>query len=553
MFEKLLSVLPYNPGLLDQFAFYTKRLRREESVRRTGLVFIILAFSIQFFAVISPPQPTVANSVNDLINGGISSATGAIDACKNNTHHYQNILDYYGISCADVAKATTVSIKSTDYRKQLYSMGWIAQGPTNLHTGKSTGETTVNIPAAGKLYWRYLWSWDTNSFSPYTALRLTSSRTHKLFFILYSCGNLVSVGIPAPPPPPPPPPAPPAPPAPKPPQVLSCSNLVMNYAENTTVQIGSPIIVRGQAAGSNIKTGQTVDMYYDYVNASTQQIVASAKSLAVGFSGTTANDNHPHSFTANSSGSYVIRLTVKYDTSKIASGSASGNCVKQFSVLQPCQYNNLIPSSSPECKPCEKSLSSLNTTACLTLSKTASDPTQGWSNADGMTAQPGDTIIYTLSVKNSGKATVKNFVVEENLSDVLDYADIVDLYGGTIDSYNLVTWPADNIQAGQTVNHQIKVQVKNPIPQTPTSVSDGSHFDLIMTNSYGNTININVPGSPIKTAEVQIAALPNTGPGSSLMIAGMVTVLVGYFFARSRLLAREGSIVMHETNNSGGA
>jgi hypothetical protein len=74
MFEKLLATLPYNPGLADQMVFYGRRMREESAIRRTGLIFIVLAFMIQFFAVLNPPRPAAAAacSGNDLVYCGIS-------------------------------------------------------------------------------------------------------------------------------------------------------------------------------------------------------------------------------------------------------------------------------------------------------------------------------------------------------------------------------------------------------------------------------------------------------------------------------------------------
>jgi LPXTG-motif cell wall-anchored protein len=77
------------------------------------------------------------------------------------------------------------------------------------------------------------------------------------------------------------------------------------------------------------------------------------------------------------------------------------------------------------------------------------------------------------------------------------------------------------------------------------------HFDLTMTNVYGNSVSIKVPAPPGKTVETTAATLPNTGPGSSLLIGGIVVMLAGYFYARSRLLATESNIVLHETTIGG--
>jgi len=160
-----------------------------------------------------------------------------------------------------------------------------------------------------------------------------------------------------------------------------------------------------------------------------------------------------------------------------------------------------FPESDAACKPCEKSISSQDAIACVSVHKTAGNITAGVSDANNTTAAAGDIIIYTLYAQNNGKADVKDFVFQENLSDVLDYADANDLHGGTLDAQKNVVWPAESIKAGATATHQITVKVMSPVPQTPVSSSDPNHFDLVMTNVYGNAVSIKLPGSPQKTIE----------------------------------------------------
>ena len=199
MFEKILANLPYNPALIKDLGFYARRIRHEESLRRLGLLFIVLAFFVQFFAVISPPQPTLAASTNDMINGGFSSISELVADCNSNIKDYATILKYYGISCGNLAYGKTVSLISTSYNKRLFSMGWNPQGSINVVTKKPTDEQPVNIPTiSSPLYWRYLWSWDTYKYSTYQAVKIQSSITGRFYYILYTCGNLVSVGIPSP-------------------------------------------------------------------------------------------------------------------------------------------------------------------------------------------------------------------------------------------------------------------------------------------------------------------------------------------------------------------
>ncbi|MEK7059679.1 MAG: hypothetical protein AAB971_02905 [Patescibacteria group bacterium] len=454
MFEKLLAILPYNPGIAHELRFYAKRMHEEAAIRRTGLVFIILTFFVQFFAVLSPPQPTVAAADNSLVSGGISSAGDARQYCDNNTRHFKTILEHYGITCYNVATGDMMTINSG--ARDYYSMGWNPQGATNNVTGKRTNETPIRIPGLDTLYMRKLNSWDSASSAPYKALRVTSGYTGTTYYLIVGCGNLVSVGLPTPyvkptptPPPPPAPtpttPTPPPPPAPCP-----------------------------------------------------------------------------------------------YDS----------KLLKTDAACKPCPYNGSILDSSPLCKPCDSSLSSQDAVACVVVSKTASNVTTGLADANNSTAKAGDAITYTLYAKNNGKAKVKQYTFQENLSDIMDYADPTDLHGGSIDNNKLVTWPTTNIEAGQTASVKITVTVKNPIPQTPASAGDPNHFDLAMVNVYGNTITIHLPGSPVKTIEGAATTLPNTGPGTSLLLTATVVIIAGYFYGRARLLSRESELAIQGVANA---
>jgi hypothetical protein len=74
---------------------------------------------------------------------------------------------------------------------------------------------------------------------------------------------------------------------------------------------------------------------------------------------------------------------------------------------------------------------------------------------------------------------------------------------------------------------------------------------MVMTNVFGDTINIKLPPSLTKTTETVTQSLPNTGPGETLMAAFALTVFISYFFARSRLLAKELDIVRNDYATSG--
>ncbi|GAC1498892.1 MAG: hypothetical protein NVS1B10_01080 [Candidatus Saccharimonadales bacterium] len=441
-------------------------MREEALIRRIGLIFLVLTFFVQFFAVLSPPQSTIAASNNDLINGGISSAADAKQHCLNNTQHYHNIMTFYGIHCNEIGAASTVTLRSNADNGQLFSMGRLPYGAHNPNSGRRTGEAPVNIPGLGRVYVRHLDSFDTGAFSSYQALRFHSAQTNRTYYILYNCGNLVSVGIPTPyspplPPPPPPVQKPTPPPVPKPVPTPTPTPVTPTTPTPTPTPTPKP------------------------------------------------------------------------------------------PTPTPCQYNNLIAASDTACKPCEASQSSQDSLACVTVHKTAANTTAGIPDANNTTANPGNVIVYTLYAENKGKAPVKGYVFEENLSDVMDYADPTDISGGNINGEKVIVWPAVDIPAGSTATKTVSVMVKNPIPSTPTSTSDANHYDLEMTNVYGNTINIKVPPTPAKAVEVATTTtLPNTGPGTSLFMAASIVIIAGYFYGRSRLLARESAIAIKNVSQA---
>jgi hypothetical protein len=227
----------------------------------------------------------------------------------------------------------------------------------------------------------------------------------------------------------------------------------------------------------------------------------------------------------------------------------------QYSTDQ-CDVCPNIPgeqSNKSECYPCPEAKTDNSATVCLKLSKSATNETQALPDANDTLAKANDVIAYKLEVKNEGKVKVEDFVMEENLSDVLEYAEVLDLAGGQLDDKKMARWPKEDIAAGATLSKEITVKIKYPIPQTPMSASDPGSFDLVMTNVfYGDSVNIKLPRGTVKSAEVLVQTLPNTGPGTAMMIGFVLTAFVGYYFARSRLLAKELDVVKTDFTSSGG-
>lgn len=517
MFKKLLSNLPFNPSLIHQVAFYAKRLRAESSVRRLGVMFLVLALGIQIFAASLPNEPTLAASNNDILYGGRNSKVAMVQACDQNTQNFKTILNYFGVDCSRLNAGSVVSLTSNDFGGQLYSLG---RTPTGFN-----GERSVFIGGI-EYFMKPLDAWGRSTYQAIRGTRADGSP----FWIIMDCGNIVIVGAPTPPPPPPPPP----------PVGIKCDTLMMSVRNGATVPLNTTVEVRGRAVGRNLPDNQHVIMRYEFVETKSGKVLDTKEGRGIPFNGTTATDPNWRGFKITKVGAYKFTLAVRYQGGdKAAEGNKSGDCVKSVIVREqpPCKDNDNDDSS-----------------VCVIAHKKAVNNSQNAGDANGSVAQPGNEITYTLIATNTSinNRTVKGFVIQENIGDVLEYADISNLHGGTIGQDNTVRWPAVDIKPGESIEKQITVKVKNNIPSTPSPASNPGSFDCKMTNVYGDTVDIHLPCSPEKRIEQVSGSLPNTGPGETLAVAFLVTAVAGYFFARSRLMAKELNIVRTDYANSGG-
>ena len=104
-------------------------------------------------------------------------------------------------------------------------------------------------------------------------------------------------------------------------------------------------------------------------------------------------------------------------------------------------------------------------------------------------AEPGDTILYTLTVTNDGNRFIPGFTISDDISDILLYANLVN---GNSDgdgdigvvSGPTISWPQQDIDVGQTITESFSIQIK-PYNEWGTG-------DFVMTNVYGDTVNIDL-------------------------------------------------------------
>ena len=113
--------------------------------------------------------------------------------------------------------------------------------------------------------------------------------------------------------------------------------------------------------------------------------------------------------------------------------------------------------------------------------KTAVNLTQNNADATTAVAKSGDRITYTLSVKNKGLKE-EEFTFKDQVSDLLEYADIFDAGGGTLTddkgasagsgNAKVLVWNPIKIKPGETQKRSFTVQIKNSIPAMASGKSN---------------------------------------------------------------------------------
>lgn len=601
MFRKIVSNLPFSPALIGQLGFYARRLRKEEATRKLGLIVTVLALIVQSFAVFIPPEAANASSSADFVRGGVTSVSNFLSYYDRNYNHIKDIYNSLHITRAEIAAAKyTVIGESSRYNWSLTSLYSAAQGqrswrygggpndivyyrpmrltqeggdhhPVFASTSKAQGWFAIKIdcgnlitenpphaPAAscsnltvvalsetrfrftGKASPQYgatisgytyvvynsagsfVSKIDNSSSETTNSVLYTQSKpdTYRVSLIVHT-----SVG-----------------------DIKSDTNCQAKFTVALVpaaecLAVGANIVDRNivNLTGSSMThNGATVSKYIFVIKDDKGSVV---KTVAV--TSTEQMVSAP-SFTLPE-GAYTVELVVTTSIGIVRDGK---DCIKQFVISPPgvCTYNPSLPVDSPGCQPCPDNpeiwIKDDRCSADIIDSKTATNITQGAVSASKKIAKTNDRISYTVTVENRGYAA-QDVTIKENLADVLQYANLIDTGGGTFDKKtNILEWPLARIGAKSTQSRTFVVQVLPTIPLTNTGTSDQSSYDCVMTNTFGNSIDVVVNCAPIKKiVERTVGELPHTGPGENMIFAGSLFAVVSYFYARSRQLGKEVRLI----------
>lgn len=530
MFRKIVSNLPFSPALVGQLGFYARRLRKEETTRRIGLIFTVLALIMQSFAVFNPPESANAANGNNVIYGGVSSKSDLLsvyDRNEDSAGHkdLQQIYRQFGITRQDIVNGSWTTFNSRDFGKTIQSVGRSSSYSWQRTPYQIAGTSTT-------VYGSYLYKFDSTSWtlehgSMYYGVVGKRAIDGQWFAIMSACGNPAFIKLP-------PPPAQPT---------ALCSALTITPITRTEFSFDAKATTQNNAAVSG----------YQYTVRDAKGATVFTKTVATNATSNRLNYNFQND------GTYTVSVTALTSVGE----KTSTNCQKPLTVTpQPrCTLNPDITSDNPDCKPCESD-SSLwykdeKCTSTFTITKTVKNITQLVNNANNTTALPGDRLEYHLTVKNVGKTT-GTYTLQDNLSDVLEYADLVDNGGATmatldkstpVEQVGTLSWPSVQIKPGQSIEKIVIVNVKSTIPATPQSPGNLASYDCRMTNDVaGSNTTVSVQCPAPKVIETTITELPHTGATENMVFAGVVLAVVVYFYARARQVKKEVRLIRRDLN-----
>lgn len=518
MFRKIVSQLSFSPALVSQLAFYARRLRKEQTTRRLGLIFVALALVVQSLVVFQPPESANASNTNDFVPGGLG--VGADRSLDNflkpydaNSKHLKDIFDFYGITRSEITNSEfgyfAISGDTISWGHEPRPSGTkvdITNDNGKVVTSIYGSPLTTRAPAGTKIYgWighSEKWGW---------------------FAIMQSCGNLVTKEF-------------------KPePADLSFSKTAKNVTQGdinaTKNKARAGDRIRFDITAKNTGgTAKTIDMNDD---------------LSDVLQYSTLVDKGGGDFNQNNQ-------TLSWNNINVRAGAS---ITKSFAVkvLDPlpvvtekqrskkaydCVMNNTFRNKDVDIKvDCQKP------PAELTFSKAAKNVSQGNIDASTATAKENDKLTFTISVKNTG-GTAKTVELSDHLGDVLEYATLTDKGGGSYDeTRKLLSWPDATVKPGATETRTFAVRVLSTIPATPTGQSDHTSYDCVIANVFED-VNVQIPvtcATP-KVVESVVKELPTTGPTENLLFGGILLAVVTYFFFRSKQLGREVRLIRRDLN-----
>ena len=514
MFKKIVSQLSFSPALVGQLSFYAKRLKKEQTTRRLGLVFVALALVVQSLVVFQAPESANASNNNDMVIGGLGlggnlNKNNFMVPYDNNVRNLKDIFTYAGITRDEIVASqfgqfTVGSKKSYGFENRA--------GSTTISITNSLDQPVTT------LYGRPLTVWGNSPNDTMYAF-IGQSAKAGWFAILQNCGNLVTNEIVSPPPP-------------IPPAKITTTKKVVNVTQG------------------NIDATKTAAKANDKLTFTITATNAGGAAKLVDFNDN-LTDTLAFSKLTNTGGGTLNPTSKVLSWPSVMMGSGS-TVTRSFTV----QMNSSLETTKTNCKLVNTFTTSTVTVPVnctlpppnVTLSKSATNVSQGNVVASSVTAKEKDQITFTLTAQNTG-GSPKDVTFSDMVGDTLEYSKITDNGGGTYnEATRTLSWPVVSLKAGAKEIRAFTVQILPTIPATPRGLSDPSSYDCRIENVFGTDVIINVTCPPTKVIEQVVPELPHTGPRENMLFAGIVLSIVVFFYLRSRQLGTEVRLIRRDLN-----
>lgn len=168
--------------------------------------------------------------------------------------------------------------------------------------------------------------------------------------------------------------------------------------------------------------------------------------------------------------------------------------------------------------------------------------------AEAANAQPGDKIGLTLRLSNNHSTTITDSFTLR-LSDIFEYAQIIDTGGGEVDQTNsTITWGTVQLRPSESQGRTFVIQVLNSIPATSMGTSNAESYDCQITASFGNAVTLPINCPAIKGVEAALYQMPKVDITGNLIFISIILAIVVFFWLRTRQLKKEIRIIRHNFN-----
>lgn len=184
MINRLISNLPFNPSLVEDLSFYSRRLKKEQSIRILGLILIILSLLVQVAAATFPAEKSLAASNNDVIRGGANNLQ-QLRQKYNNQADVRGLFQRFGLEANDLRDGSADHV-SFHFHSQ-GSQGTRTVGRINF---SHTNDHSVGVYAGQKFWSRNAAEWPGSTPAFYFGRQLGTDGNYYLVWVLKDCGNI---------------------------------------------------------------------------------------------------------------------------------------------------------------------------------------------------------------------------------------------------------------------------------------------------------------------------------------------------------------------------